>query len=112
MELKNENSLRAVSDNDYILQRNGTDMLCPHVQAGMMKQSIPTAAGEKPKDPILTPTRTACSTMCPLLELANEQSKLIAKIHCGSTSVIRPINNVITVADQMAANKSQMKTVN
>ncbi len=112
MELKNENSLRAVSDNDYILQRNGTDMVCPHIQAGMTKQSIPVADGDKPKEQVV-PTRTACSTMCPLLELANDDKGiLVAKVCCGSSPISKPINKVITVADQMEASKAGMKAVN
>ncbi len=112
MEIKNENSLRAISDNDYVLQRNGTDLVCPHIHAGMQKHTFPAPVGEKPKEQLI-PTRTSCSTMCPLFQLNNDiNNKLVAILSCGCSNVTRVISKVLTITEQMEVSKTNMKTVN
>ncbi len=112
--IKNDFNLRGITDNDYILQRNGTDMVCPIVPPVMMKQPTPTTAGQIPQPPQMIATRTSCSSMCPLFELKNDEKGILSSVvSCGSTPIVRNISKVVSVSDQMVAVKgSGMKAVN
>lgn len=119
-EIKNEIALRAISDNDYILNRNGADMVCPFIPVVMMKQNSPApAVGQLQQPPIVVPTRTGCSTMCPMFELKSEiDGTLTARLGCGSGNISRSITKIISLteqtkaSDRIPAGNDGMKVVN
>ncbi len=110
--IKNDFSLRGITDNDYVLQRNGIDMVCPEVPPVMMKQKVASAVGQPPQEQVVS-TRTSCSTMCPKFELVNDEKNVLsARTVCGCVAVVRNISKVVSVVDAMEANKNPMKAVN
>ena len=96
--LKNEITIRLVSDDFGILSRNGMDLVCPFVPPmPFRQQKQSTILGGQPQEEILM-QKSACNTGCPLFEIHENDT---VSICCGSDKVKYTIKEVISVEKQM-----------
>lgn len=112
IDIKNDFSLRGITENDYIMQRNGVDMVCPIVPPQKMQQPVPPNAPVGTK-PTVVSTRTSCSSMCPMFELGNEEGGVLtASVSCGCKEIKRNISSVKSAAEFAAEVAAQRMAAN
>lgn len=97
--LKNEITIRLVTNDFGILVRNGVDLICPLVpplQFRQIKQGSSLIGGQPQGE--IGIQKTACNSGCPLFHINDNDT---VEIFCGGQIISHKIKEVITVEKQM-----------
>lgn len=109
--IKNEITLRELSEDAVVLVRNGLDMVCPIIPPIPVRQAQPQASiltsGNQQQAQVV-PTRSSCCSMCPLFNVINnEKTGVRILVTCGAEPIIYDPTKLVTVADQMNPTKGE-----
>ena len=99
-ELENKITIKLVSEGMGTLQRNGVDMVCPHVPPMTMRERIPSSivSGGAPQERV-TISRSPCNTNCPLFQIngAMRGENSSVTLSCGGQNVDYTVKEIIPI---------------
>lgn len=91
--LKDEITLKHLSDDFVALNRNGADLYCPFVPPMPYQQKTSNLAGGQVQ---VGYSHSSCTSLCPLFKIIDGGKSVI--LNCGAT-VVHAIDKIIPIED-------------
>ncbi len=99
--ITNEVKFVKFTQSTYGLNRNGQNMVCPHINPTIKqrvvepKTSITTMEGQKQPTVEVFEVPKPCNSNCPLFQFEHKNDKIIVDICCGSTPIHYTITEIL-----------------
>ena len=96
--LKDQITLKHLSDDFVSLNRNGSDLFCPFVPPMMFQQPQKSGIMSAGNQPQVGYSRSSCTSLCPLFKILDGGKKV--KLNCGTT-VEYDIEKIIPIEESI-----------